>query len=63
MWRANVGLVRLPYEGCPVYGLASDQVTPRSWEMLCNLFGINRLRMAHPACKSKGLWTSALARK
>lgn len=59
LWRSNVPLVTLPYEGCPMFLLQEDHVTAQSWAILCKKFGITRLLYSHPAARNKGLWNAS----
>jgi DNA polymerase-1 len=55
LWRANLPLVTLPYDLCPVFELREDEVSAGTWNVLCRKFGINSLQHAHPACRRRGL--------
>jgi len=48
IWRRNMRLVQLPFEGCPVYELVEDRVTRERWQKFCERFGIKSLRGLYP---------------
>lgn len=44
----NLPLVRLPFDGCPVFKLREDEVTPERWQELAERLGMRSLRDAVP---------------
>jgi DNA polymerase-1 len=48
LWKENLRLVRLPFEGTPVFELREDKVTRERWECFCGKYGIKSLRGLYP---------------
>jgi len=48
LWRRNMRLVQLPFEGCPVFNLRKDQVSKERWHRFCEDFGIKSLKGIYP---------------
>lgn len=44
IWRRNLPLVRLPYEGCPVPVLVADAVTQEGWGTVMDELGMKSIR-------------------
>lgn len=42
-WKKNIPLVKLPYEGCPVFSLREDNVTRKKWKIVCERLGMRTL--------------------
>jgi DNA polymerase-1 len=47
IWKLNLPLVRLPYEGTPVVKLRKDKVNQKKWKQLCNKLGFRTLHDVH----------------
>lgn len=43
IWKRNLPLVRLPYEGTPVFKLKKDKINEREWQRMCRRFGFRSL--------------------
>jgi 5'-3' exonuclease len=44
VWRRNLPLVRLPYEGTPIFTVGADTVTPATWAAVADGLGFASLR-------------------
>jgi len=53
LWRRNLRLVRLPFEGCPRFDLRRDDVTKEKWRRFCRRYGMRSLAGAFPGV---GTW-------
>jgi hypothetical protein len=47
IWKLNLPLVRLPFEGTPVVKLRKDKVNEKKWKQLCNRLGFRTLQDIH----------------
>jgi hypothetical protein len=47
IWKLNLSLVRLPFEGTPVVKLRKDKVNEKKWKQLCNRLGFRTLQDIH----------------
>ena len=48
LWRRNLKLVQLPFEGCPTFELRKDCVTKERWREVCEAHGMKSLRELCP---------------
>ena len=48
IWRRNLKLVQLPFEGCPTFELREDRLSKKRWTAFCDRFGIKRLKGLYP---------------
>lgn len=51
--KPNLGLVRLPYAGCPTFDLQEDDVTVAKWQRVCDGLQLKALRDDPPACAKR----------